>query len=201
MSEESVLPKGITKDAKIWSSYIAREVKVKPADNHSSLFLIGRTLLDKEAFNKLNDTEHDVVHGVQVIYGPFQTKASGQEFVSEYELEWPGENDWRWIKAGQVEIISSFYDPGMADIVHNASNEFQAQLAYQEVQRRISEMEEVQRRIAMRETEESLKKKPLTQKEKDAHLQWQDQKIKQAEDQLLQLKKHRVYLENLPAIE
>lgn len=198
--ESSVLPKGLTQQGKLWTSYIARNVKTQEADNPDAIFITGRTVLDKEAFNKINDGEHDVVHGVQVFYGPFATKAAAMEFISEYKCDWPGDNEWRWIKPGKPEIISSFYEPGKADLVHNASLEFQGQVAYQEMQRRIAEVEEVQRRLEQREKEENLKNKPLTEKEKNLHIQWQEQKISQAEKQLEQMKKHLDYLKRLPSV-
>lgn len=186
----STLPKGITLPAKVWATYISKNVKCRSADNPDAIFLLGRTVLDKETFNKLNDTEHDVVHGVQVVYGPFSTKAAACEFVSEYDLEWPGENEWRWIKPGQPEIISSFYEPGKAEIVNNASLEFQGQLLYQEQQRKIREIEDVQERIHKREEAAINGKVVPTQKEIEQYIQWQEIKISQTEKALEQMRTH-----------
>lgn len=193
MSSDS-LPKGITTQAALWSSYVARNVKVQDAYNPDAIFITGRTLLDKETFNRLNTADDDVVHGVQVFYGPFSSKASAQEFVAEYKMEWPGDNEWRYIRPGQAEILSSYYDPGMADVVHNASLDFQGQLAVQEMQRRVQEIEEVQRRLSLRENAD----KTLSPAEKEQHVLWQQQRIKATEIQLEQLKKHLSHIESLP---
>jgi len=197
MSSES-LPKGITQQAKIWSAYIAKNVKPQPAENSELLFLTGRTLLDKKTFNKLNTEEDDVVHGVQVFYGPFASKTAAQEFVSEYSGEWPDENSWRYIRPGQPEILSSYYEPGKADIVHNSSLQFQGQLAIQEQERKIKEIEEVQKRVKMRESEESIEKKAFTTHEKEVHITWIKNQIEHSEKNLTQMKKHLTFLENLP---
>lgn len=198
MSDDtSTLPKGISPSAKVWASYVAKEVKCKEATNPNGLFLVGRTLLDHDTFNKLNPDGFDVVHGVQVFYGPFSSKAEGMDFVSEYDLEWPGENEWRWIKPGQPEIISSFYEPGKADIVHNASLEFQGQLIIREQQRKIKEIEEVQDRIKKREEAALEGDVQPTEVEINQYIIWQEQKIKQAEKQLEQLKTHLEKLQKL----
>lgn len=187
----------ITPQAMMWASYVAKNVKVQEAYNPDTIFITGRTLLDKDTFNRLNTTDDDVVHGVQVFYGPFSSKASAQEFISEYKLDWPGDNEWRYIRPGQPEILSSYYDPGMVDVVHNASLEFQGQLAVQEMQRRVQDIEEVQKRIAMREQDQH--DKPLSASEKEQHILWQQQKIQSVEVQLEQLKKHLSYIESLPS--
>lgn len=183
----------ISEQAKAWASYIAKEVKTKTAHNAESMFLIGRTLLDKNSFNKINNTEDDVVHGVQVMYGPFTSKHDMHEFISEYPLEWPGHNEWRYIYAGKPEIISSYTDLAMAEIVHNASLEFQGQLVYNEQQRIISEIEQVHTRINNRldETEK------MKENEKQQHITWQMNRIKQTREQLGELEKHLIFLESI----
>lgn len=195
MSSES-LPKGITQQAKIWTAYIAKNVKPQPAENSELLFLTGRTLLDKKTFNKLNTEEDDVVHGVQVFYGPFASKTAAQEFVSEYSGEWPDE--WRFIRPGQPEILSSYYEPGHADIVHNASLEFQGQILMNQQAKKIQEIEEVQKRVKSRESEESIEKKAFTTQEKEVHITWIKNQIEHSEKNLNQMKKHLTFLENLP---
>lgn len=194
-----MLPHGISERAKIWSAYIAKEVKCKEALNPNSIFLTGRTLLDNEAFNKLNPPDNDVVHGVQVFYGPFSSKEEARDFIADYPFEWPGENEWRWIHPGQPEIISSYYDPAHVDIVHNKSLDLQVQLGYQEMQRKIKEIEEVKKKIASREQEEILSLKPLSQSEKETHLSLQRQRIEETKKQLQQLEKHLKYIETLPS--
>lgn len=196
MSSES-LPKGITQQAKIWSAYIAKNVKCQPAENSELLFLTGRTLLDKKTFNKLNSDEDDVVHGLCVFYGPFASKTAAQEFVSEYSGEWPGENEWRYIRPGQPEILSSYYEPGKADIVHNASLEFQAQLKIHENERKIKEIEEVKSRLQNREEELLSAKATPNKNEVEQHIIWQKQKIDESEKHINQLKEHLKRLENL----
>jgi len=192
------LPKGISPEAKIWASYIEKSIQCKEATNPNSLFITGRTVLDNEAFNKLNSNGYDVVHGLQVFYGPFSSRGEAMDFISEYPYEWPGENEWRWIHPGQPEIISSFYEPGKADLVHNASLDFQGQLIVREQQRRIAEIEDIQNRI-MKKQEAAVNGdvKPTTV-EMEQYIVWQRQKIKQAEAQLNGLKTH---LENLLKIQ
>lgn len=193
-SDNSGLPRGLSQPAKIWASYIGKEVKCKEANNPNGLFITGRTVLDKDTFNKINDAEHDVVHGVQVFYGPFSSKAEAMDFIAEYPLEWPGDNEWRWIHPGQPEIISSFYEPGKADLVHNASLEFQGQLVGREQQRRIGEIEEIQNRIVRKQEAAITGEVQPTKVEVEQYILWQEQKIKQAKKQVEQLESH---LENL----
>lgn len=139
MSEQ----KGLTVQARAWAAYVAREVKTLPPDNPNGYFLVGHTLLDKDGFNKINDGDHDVVHGVQVIYGPFGSIQDMHNFVSEYRDMWPGDNDWRYVRPGTPMLLSSYMEPSMTDVVHNSSLAFQGQLAVNEQKRRQKEMEDV----------------------------------------------------------
>lgn len=177
--------KGLTQQAKAWSAYIAKEVKTQEADNPNSLFLVGRTLLDKNGFNKINDNEHDVVHGVEVIYGPFKNRQEMHDFVSDYNQEcWPGDNEWCYVKAGQPFILSGYYEPGNADVVHNKSLEFQGQLGYNVMQERVKEVEEVQKRLNKKEPDQ------MNEKEIELHLVWQEDRVKDAEKAVDKMKKH-----------
>lgn len=190
--------KGLTPQSKMWAAYVAKEVKAKSAINPDQIFLIGRTLLDKKTFNKLNSLEDDVVHGVQVIYGPFTSKQSAHEFVTDYpEDMWPGDNDWRYIHAGQVEILSSYFDPGQSDIVHKASLPFQGQLLYNEQQRRQKEIDDLNNRLEDRKKLALQGEVEMSKVEVEKHIQWQKQRIAQAEVALVQQKKHLADLEKL----
>lgn len=194
---DSELPKGITDKAKAWAAFIAREVKTQTADNHDHVFLIGRTLLDKYGFNELNSDQNDVVHGVQVIYGPFNTLARAQEFVSEYKLEWPGDNDWRYISPGKPEILSSYFDPGKSEIVHNASLDFQGQLVVQEQQRKIKEMEEIQQKLKKREDAAIKGEVKMTPEELQMRISWQQKQVESTRVQLAQMER---YLDKLKTV-
>lgn len=184
----------ITQSAKIWAGYIAKEVKVQSADNPDTIFLIGRTLLDKNGFNSINDGEHDVVHGLQVIYGPFSNRQSAQEFVADYPCEWPGHNEWKYVKAGQVEIISPYFDPGMSDIVHNKSLDFQGQVLYNEQQRILSEINDAKKKHTLSEDASNIR---ITTNEKAEYLLKQANMISQLETQISQMKKHILFVQSL----
>lgn len=191
------LPKPITKMARAYASFIATNMKAKEAINPDTIFLVGRCLLDKGEFNRVNDGECSVFHGAQVFYGPFSTKSAAQEFVSEYDLEWPGDNDWKYIHPGQVDLLTPYFDPGMADVVHNASLEFQGQAVLREQERRIKEIEQVQDRISKRQDSAVKGDTRLSHNEIDQNILWQEQKIKQAEKQLGQLLTHLDQLKRL----
>lgn len=193
MSSSAPLPTGVSKEAKMWSAFVAKNVKPKPSDNPDTWFLIGRTLLDTEGFNKINTLENDVVHGVQVIYGPFSNKQAMTEFVAEYEPEWPGDNEWRVIHPGQAEILSSYYEPQHAEVVHNASLDFQGQLVFNEQRRKMAEIEEINNRLTKRLEEPD----KMSEKEVKQHILWQEERIRQAEEQLEGLKKHLTHLHTL----
>lgn len=187
----STEPKGLTQQGKIWSAYVAKNISCKEANNPNSLFLTGRTVLDKEAFNRINDTEHDVIHGLQVFYGPFSSKQEAMEFISEYPFEWPGENEWRWVNPGKPEIISSYFDPSKADLVNNASLEFQGQVILQEQERRIKEIEQIQEKIRKREELVLEEKIVPKDNEIDNFVAIADNKISTLEKQLEQVRVHR----------
>jgi hypothetical protein len=141
----------ITQQAKAWASFIAREVKVQEPDNPGLHFLIGETLLDKAAFNKLNTADNAVVHGLQVIYGPFQSLSDMRDYVSEYKMEWPGNNDWRHVKVGVPRIVTPYFEPGDVTIVHDASSEFQMQAGFNATQDKIREIEETKAKLKLEE--------------------------------------------------
>lgn len=194
----SYLPKGISPKAKIWAAYVAKNVKAKPAVNPDAVFILGRTLLDYDGFNKTNASKFDAVHGVQVMYGPFSSKQSAQEFVSDYPQEmWPGDNDWRYVYAGQVEILSGYFEPEHADIIHNSSLDFQGQLLMNEQQRRIKEIGEVQERLNKRKENALNGEVKMTKIEVESHIKWQKQRIQQTETTLEQQRKHLQELEKL----
>lgn len=186
----SSLPKGLTESAQLWSAFVAKEVKTKPANNANSWFLVGRTLVDTETFNKLNDKDHDLVHGVMVVYGPFDSKEAAREFVADYPPDlYPGDLDWHYAQPGTPFILSNYYEPSYADIVHNKSLEFQGQIAYNDMQRKIKEMEEVQKRLKDREPTK------MTPEEKVLRVKWQKDQIQQAEKNLEGMKKFLSLLE------
>lgn len=188
--EEEHVHKGLTKRAKIWEAYIASNVKTKDADNANQYILFGQTLLDKSAFNDLNDGEHDYVHGVQVFYGPFDTKDAMKEFVTDYPDDlWPGPDDWRYRKLGKPIIVSSFADPSKADIVHNKSLPFQGQIAVNEMRKRVKEQENLQKRLGNRKIEE------MKDDELKLHIGWQKERIQQTEKDLEGMRAHLSRLE------
>jgi hypothetical protein len=185
--------KGVTEQSKLWSAFVAKNVKCKEADNSTQYILFGSTYLDKETFNKLNDTEHDVVHGVAVTYGPFPSKTELEDFVAEYagsEHEWPGHNDWRYMKVGKPFILSPFSDPATATLVHNTSLEFQGQLELNEQQRRIEEIESMKKKLKDRESNEL---KPIEKDELDVRITWLEKsverRLKDANDEQAHLDK------------
>lgn len=181
---------GITEQAKAWSAYVATNVKTQPIDSNS-YFLVGRTLLDKVGFNSINDGEHDAVHGVAVVYGPFPTKAEMNDFVASYNVEmWPGDNEWTYVQPGKPFILSSFTDPNDATVVHNKSLDFQGQLGYNVMQERIKEVEEVQKRLNAKAPEK------MTKDELDLHLKWQEERVRDAEVAVVKMKKHLETLRN-----
>lgn len=191
MSATTQFPVGTTPQAAAWAGFVASELKTKPATNSNDYFLIGRSLLNKNMFNKLNDTEHDVVHGFQVVYGPFSTMTSMHEFIASYPIDWPGENEWRYIHPGQPEVLSSYFEPGKAEIVHNASCEFQGQIMYNEMTRKISEMKELQER--MRKKEE--KPQELTVDDLRVRIKHQAARVEEVESQLEQMREHLKFLQ------
>ncbi len=184
---------GLTVQAKAWAAYIAREVKTLPPDNPNGYFLVGHTLLDKQGFNKINDEDHDVVHGVQVIYGPFGSIQDMHTFVSNYKDMWPGDNDWRYVRPGTPMILSSYMEPSMTDVVHNSSLAFQGQLALNEQKRRQQEAEEVMARSKAIEASSSTPlSKEAIQAEIEAHKARMEEKkkgLKQMEQYLQALEK------------
>lgn len=186
--------RGVTEQAKAWSAFVAKNVKCMEPDNPSQYILYGTTLLDKEAFNKINDEEHDVVHGVQVVYGPFSSKRDMEEFVAEYagsEYYWPGHNDWKFSKVGKPIILTSLTDPSNATVVHNASLDFQGQLEINEQQRRIEEIEKMQKKIRQRELTEN---KPIEKEELEVRIRWLTEDIERRKKEVEQ---ETVHLEKL----
>lgn len=177
------LPKGLNDQSKIFSAFCAQNVQAQEATNPNTYFLFGRTLLDKPTFNKINDNDHDTVHGISVMYGPFD-KQSMFDFVTDYKNEWPGNNEWSYINPGKPFILSGYYEPGMADIVHNKSLDFQGQITFNSMQQQIDEIKEVQNRLSKKEPE------AMTQDELTLHIKWQEDRISGAEKVTAQLKKH-----------
>lgn len=162
----------ITDQAKAWGSFLAKNVKVSPAENANQYMVVGTTLLDKEAFNRINDDDHDVVHGVQVVYGPFSSRTAVQEFVAEYagsEYQWPGHHDWKYFHIGNPYILTPMTNPDRCDIVHNKSLEFQGQLELNEQRKRIEEIEKTKERLRERELNNF---KPIEKEELDVRISW-----------------------------
>lgn len=192
-SEKKYLPKGVTPQANAWSAFIASEVKTLTATNHDQFLLYGYTLLDKESFNKINDTEHDHVHGVVCTYGPFSSKQAVYDFISEYPIDkWPGDNDWRIAHVGQPFILSSFYNVADAEIVHNKSLPFQGQLGVLEMQKRIEEMETVEKKLK----EAEKKPEKLTKEDIAIRISWANEKYENSKKNLDELSKHLQWLKD-----
>lgn len=145
--------KPLSLQAKAWKALIANEVKTQTATNHNQIFLIGRSLFTKEEFDRANDKDHATIHGFQTFYGPFDTIAQAHEFIANYPQDkFPGDDEWKWINPGEVEVLTSVYlDPSETEIVHNASLPFQAQLGYNETQRRIKDIEDTRKTMKERE--------------------------------------------------
>lgn len=140
----SGINRSLSQKAQVYVASVAEVLKTKTAVNANNYFLMGRTLLDKEAFLRLNDDGYEPVHGFSVIYGPFDTMASAHEFVAEYpEDMWPGHNDWTLIHPGQPIILTHHFDITNADVVHNKTHEFQGQVMVNEMARRKQEMADV----------------------------------------------------------
>lgn len=134
----------ISKQAKMFVASVAEDLDTKGAENANQYFLMGRTLLDKKAFIDINDDGYDPVHGFTVTYGPFDTKAAAQEFVSDYpENKWPGHNDWVLVRPGKAHILTHHFDMTNSDVVHNKTLGFQGQVMINEMQRRKDEIQEV----------------------------------------------------------
>jgi cold shock CspA family protein len=181
---------GLTEEAKLWSTFVASNVKCKEADNPNHYILFGMTLLDKVGFNKINDQEHDVVHGVMVPYGSFSSKKDMETFVAEYagsEFYWPGHNDWKYTKVGKPFILTPLSDPSNATLVHNSSLEFQGQLELNEQQRRIEEIESMQKKLRAREMNT---KKPIEKEELSVRIRWIEKDIERRKKEIEQETSH-----------
>lgn len=152
----------LSEQAKLFVADIARDLHTKEALNANQYFLMGRTLLDKDAFNRINDDGFEPVHGFSVIYGPFDSKTAAHEFVAEYpEEKWPGHNDWVLVHPGKPHILTHHFDPTNADVVHNKTHEFQGQYMVNEMQRRMEEMAEVKQMAERAEKQEELTKEQI----------------------------------------
>lgn len=158
-------------ESKVWAVAVAEHVRAMPANNPNSFFVVGSTFLDKNAFNRLNDDDHDIIHGIQVIYGPFDSEAGVENFVANYagsEYYWPGHLEWKRVNAGKPYILTPQTGPNVK-IVHNTSLEFQGQLELNEQQRRIREIEDMKKKLRNRELDNS---KPMEKEELDVRIQW-----------------------------
>lgn len=184
----------MTPAAKVWCAGVARDVKTMMATNHDQWLVIGRTLLDKKAFNRINSDEEDLVHGVQVIYGPFSTQQAAKEFIAEYGDEWPGDDEWRMVHPGQAEILTTWVEPSKMDIVHNASAEFQGQLGLQAQEKRIQEKKEIERRMKEVPKDPSTGTPILSDEDRQIRTRWLDNQIRQLEQDLSNVRKAKEQL-------
>lgn len=194
MTDTTELCVGLTDHARQWCAFVAKNIKTLPATNGEQWFLFGRTYLDKPTFNKINDEEHDVVHGVGIFYGPFNTKAAAMEHVTEYPTgpnDWPGNNDWVLISPGKPIILTPYSDPADAIVVHNKSLEFQGQAILNKQQEQLEEIESIKKRM-----EKRLEEHPnATPEELQAHIDIQMERIRQAKDVVNGLESHLRYLQ------
>lgn len=186
-SQSDELPKGISPKAKPWEAFVASEVKTMNADNSDQYFLFGRSLFNKNSFNEVNDEDHDTVHGIGVIYGPFSSKQAMEEFVSDYPDElWPSDRDWCFRKVGKPFIISGYYEAGKAVVVHNKTLPIQSQLGYNQMQRKIKEREKAEKAFKEREKNP----KSLTREELEYHIKFHENNLKLAKEQCIGLEKN-----------
>lgn len=182
---------GLTPTAKQWCACIARDVKTKLATNHEQWLVIGRTVLDKKAFNRINSDEEDLVHGVQVIYGPFNSQQAAKEFIAEYDEQWPGDDEWRMVHPGQAEIITTWIEPSKTDVVHNASLEFQGQIGIQAQEKRMQERKEIEKRMREIPTDPASGEVTITDEDRQTRIRWLENSARTLEQELEEVRKAR----------
>lgn len=185
---------GLTDIGNKWAILAAKSLKCMPAPNSNEYIVIGSTYLDKDGFNKVNDDEHDYVHGASVIYTGFRTEKEVEEFISTYagsEFVWPGHDDWKWFRAGQPFILTPMANPNACKVVENKSLDFVGQLELNEQRRRMDEIEKLQKTIRNRELDET---KPITAEELEQRISWVQTDIKRRKEEVEQEEKHLQFL-------
>lgn len=180
----------ISELAKQWVAFVASIVKCMPARNANQWYAVGSTYLDKEAFDRINtNDDDDVVHGVQVVYGPFESCSASEDFIAEYagsEYLWPGHAEWKIQTFGTPTILTPSTDPSKVKVIHNKSLDFQGQLELNEQQRRIEEIEKVKKRLRERENNP----KPMSKEELDVRIRWLESDIERRRLEIEQEEAH-----------
>jgi hypothetical protein len=165
-----------------------------PSNNSGQYFVIGSTYLDKQGFNKVNDDEHDYVHGASVIYGPFNNEKDVEEFISDYagsEYMWPGHDDWKWFKVGQPFILTPMANANACKVVENKSLEFVGQLELNEQRRRMVEIEKIQKTLRDKELDTT---RPIASDELEQRILWIETDINRRKQEAEQEEKHLQFL-------